>query len=199
MPGFAFNGRLLGLGLLCAVAFILENGMELWSALYLNRDLHVQPAIAALGPGILGLSSVGGRLGGQTLASRLGDGRLIALAGAIAGFGVIGFVWAPNWQLALPALILSGSGISIAAPSFFGLAGRWAQPGNRGSAVSLVSRVSYLGLLVGPFYLGALSGAVGLRLALLSLAGCALSFTVIGPWLVARGPSTRNPAPRLEG
>ena len=181
-----WDAGLVALGLLCALAFVLENGMELWSALYMNRFLHAAPAIAALGPGVLGLSAVFGRLGGQALAARLGDARLIGVAGVVAACGVTGFTLAPSWPLALPALMLSGGGISIAAPIFFGLAGRWTGPATRGSAVSLVSGVSYLGFLVGPFYLGTMSDAFGLRAALLTLAACALSFSVLAPPLIGR-------------
>jgi len=193
----SLDGGLIGLGLLCGVAFMLENGMELWSALYLNRNLQAQPAIAALGPGLLGLSAVAGRLGGQALAGRLDDARLLASAGLVAALGVIIFTMAPTWPFALPALILSGSGISIAAPTFFGLAGSWAGPGKRGSAVSLVSLISYLGFLVGPLYLGAVSNAFGLRAALSTLAACAVALAVVGPLIIRhRARSSENELPR---
>ena len=180
------DGDLIRLGLLCAVAFVIENGMEMWSALYLQRSLHAEPAAAALGPGVLGLSAVGGRLGAQLIARRLGDARLLALAGGLAATGVALFVLAPSWQLALPALILSGSGISAAAPTFFGLAGSWAAPGQRGSAVSLVTLISYLGLLAGPPALGLLSNALGLRTAIALLVVCPVCLGTLGPWLVRR-------------
>ncbi len=174
------QGPALLLGLICGVAFMVESGLELWSALHLERDLHADPAVAGLGPGLLALAAVGGRLGGQLLGARLGDARLVLLAGLVAATGVAGFALAPDWQLALPALLLAGAGVSVAAPTVVGLAGRLAAPGEQGSAVAACSQVAYLGILLAPLLLGQVSAAVGLRDGLLSLVGCGLLFGLGG-------------------
>lgn len=183
--GSAVPAALLGLGALCAVAFMREQGMELWSALHLERDLHAAPAVAGLGPGLLALSAVAGRLTGQTLAERAGEPVLLACAGTAAALGVVDFALAPSWGMALPGLLLSGGGVSVAAPTVVGLAGRLAGPERRGSAVSTVALIGYVGFLVGPLALGALADALGLRLALLSLTSCALIFGWGGSAFVA--------------
>lgn len=174
------QGTALLLGLICGLAFMVESGLELWSALHLERDLHADAAVAGLGPGLLALAAVGGRLSGQLLGERLGDARLVLLAGLVAAAGVAGFALAPTWQMALPALLLAGAGVSVAAPTIVGLAGRLAAPGEQGSAVAACSQVAYVGILLAPLLLGQLSAAVGLRDGLLSLVGCGLLFGLGG-------------------
>ena len=51
---------LLGLGILCAVAFVVEGGIESWSALFLERELDASPAVSGLGPGVFGASMASG-------------------------------------------------------------------------------------------------------------------------------------------
>ncbi len=179
-PRWRPQGPALLLGLICGLAFMVESGMELWSALHLERDLHADAAVAGLGPGLLALAAVGGRLGGQVVGGRLGDARLVLLAGLVAAAGVAGFALAPDWQLALPALLLAGAGVSVAAPTVVGLAGRLAAPGEQGSAVAACSQVAYLGILIAPLLLGQVSAAAGLRDGLLSLVCCGLLFGLGG-------------------
>jgi len=180
-----WSAPMLLLGLLCAAAFLVENGMDTWSALHLERDLHAPPAIAGLGPGLLAFSSFAGRLTGQAVAAALGEARLVLWAGLATALGVAGFAIAPNWELALPPLLFAGSGVSVAAPTVVSLAGRLAGPRARGSAVSLVAQIAYAGLLTGPLVLGMLSDRFGLRHALLGLVLCALAFGIGGARLVA--------------
>jgi MFS family permease len=180
-----WSAPMLLLGLLCATAFLVENGMDTWSALHLERDLHAPPAIAGLGPGLLAFSSFAGRLTGQAVVAVMGEARLVLWAGLTTAAGVAGFALAPGWELALPPLLLAGSGVSVAAPTVVSLAGRLAGPRARGSAVSLVAQIAYTGMLCGPLVLGALSDRFGLQNALLGLLFCGLAFGLGGERLVA--------------
>ena len=74
---------LLGLGILCAVAFVVEGGIESWSALFLERELDAPPAVSGLGPGVFGASMAVGRFYGQGTEARratllVGSGLLAA-------------------------------------------------------------------------------------------------------------------------
>ncbi|HET8727155.1 MAG TPA: MFS transporter [Alphaproteobacteria bacterium] len=177
---------LVGLGGLCALAYLVENGLELWSALHLERSLGASPTVGGLGPGTLALAAVGGRLAGQAVATRAGDGALLMGAAIAAAAGAAVFALAPSWSAALAGLALAGAGISIASPTIFSLAGRTATPERRGSAVSLVAILGYLGFLTGPALLGAVSSLFGLRTAILAIAGCALLLAFLVPLLFAR-------------
>ena len=155
--------RLLLLGALCAVAFVVEGGIENWSALFLERTLEASPAVSGLGPGLFATAMVAGRLLGQALDVRLGDRYLLAAGAGLAASGLVLAAGAPTVPLALLGLFLGGAGISVAAPTLFGAAGRNAPNSERGSAVASVTTISYLGFLAGPPLIGVVSGALGLR------------------------------------
>jgi MFS family permease len=164
---------LLLIGLVCAGAFVVEGGMESWSALYLERVLDAAPVVSGLGPGCFALAMVAGRLSGHRLEGRVGGGTLLAAGGAVAAAGLVLASRAPSIPVALLGFLAAGAGVSVAAPLLFGAAGRGASGAERGSAVATVTTVSYLGFLVGPPLMGGTSQALSLRAAFLVLAGAA--------------------------
>ncbi|MBW3593639.1 MAG: MFS transporter [Actinobacteria bacterium] len=174
-----FSGRLVTLGLLCAVAFVVESGIESWSALFLEEDLGAPPSISGLGPGLFAVAMVTGRLAGHALELRLGDRALFAGGAMTAALGLGLAASAPTIPLALAGFLVGGAGISVAAPTLIGAAGRGAGDAERGSAVASVTTLSYLGFLGGPPLIGAVSGAYDLRVgfALLAAIAAALALT----------------------
>lgn len=193
----ALSWPLLGLGLVCAVAFVAENGMELWSAMLLERELHAPLVVGGLGPGLLAAAATLGRMTAQTLAARLGEALLLLSAGILTTLGVAGFTLASSWPFALPPLLLAGGGVAVAAPTVISMAGRLGGPAGRGASVSTVTQIAYAGFLIAPLGLGALSDRVGLRLALTSLGGCALGYGLGGFFLMRR--LRRSVAPAFPG
>jgi MFS family permease len=175
---FTFSRRLLVLGLLCGLAFVIEGGLEEWSALFLETELDASPAVSGLGPGFFAGAMVCGRLAGQWLEVRLGSRQLLAGGGFTASIGLFLAAVAPSVPFALLGFALGGVGVSVAAPTLFGAAGRGAAPAERGSAVASVTTVSYLGFLAGPPLIGAVSGALDLRAGIGLMAGAALVLAV---------------------
>jgi MFS family permease len=158
--------RLLALGLLCGVAFVVESGIENWSALFLQDELGASPAATGLGPGFFAVAMVIGRTAGQSLEGPLGERRLFTAGGVLAGVGLAVAASASALPVAVFGFFLGGAGISVAAPIAFGSAGRGADPAERGSAVASVTTVAYLGFLAGPPLIGGVSGAAGLRVGI---------------------------------
>ena len=177
-PRLAVSRRLAVLGLLCGLAFMIEGGIENWSALYLETDLDASPAVSGLGPGCFAAAMVGGRLLGQWLELRVGDRRLLSVGALVGSGGLLLAAVAPTVPFALLGFALGGAGVSVAAPTLFGAAGRGASEAERGSAVASVTTISYLGFLVGPPLIGAVSGATDLRVGIGLLAGIALLLAV---------------------
>jgi MFS family permease len=155
-PLIRIEHALLVLGVVCAAAFVVEGGLESWSALYLERELDASPVVSGLGPGVFGASMALGRFYGQ--ATRLGDRTLLVAGGLVGGGGCLIAAVAPHPALALVGLALGGVGVSINAPIVFGAGGR------RGaSAVATVTTLGYLGLLIGPALVGAAAQISSLR------------------------------------
>jgi sugar phosphate permease len=162
------------LGALCAIAFVVEGGIENWSALFLETEHDASPAAGGLGPGLFAAAMVAGRSLGHGLEARIGDRVLLATGGVVAASGLVVVATSPGLAPALAGFVLGGLGISVAAPTLFGAAGRGASDEERGTAVSSVTTISYLGFLGGPPLIGAVSGALDLRAGMGLLAGIAV-------------------------
>jgi MFS family permease len=174
-----FTPLLVVLGVLCAVAFVVESGIESWSALYLEEELGASPATSGLGPGAFAAAMAIGRLAGQGLGARVGDRALVAGGALVAAFGVLVAWGADSAPLALAGFALGGAGISMAAPVFFGAPGYLSKPGDRGGAVATVTTLSYLGFLVGPALMGAVGALLGLRAIWLVLAAISVALAAV--------------------
>lgn len=170
--------RLLLLGALCGIAFVVEGGIENWSALFLETELDASPSLSGLGPGLFAAAMVAGRALGQGLEVRFGERTLLAGGALTAALGLAVASMAPSIPLALAGFALGGAGISVAAPTLFGAAGRGAVDAERGSAIASVTTVAYLGFLFGPPLMGAVSGALDLRAGVAMLAGIAVLLAV---------------------
>jgi MFS family permease len=169
--GFRLAHGLVLIGLVGAAAFVVEGGMESWSALFLERQLHARPDVSGLGPGIFGASMALGRFSGQALG-RSSDRALLAGGAALAAVGCVIAAAAPNAPVGIAGFALGGIGVSLNAPVVFGLAAR--RP-DAGHAVATVTTLGYLGLLVGPPLVGGVAQASSLRASFVVLAAiCAL-------------------------
>jgi MFS family permease len=187
------------LGLLCGIAFVVESGIENWSALFLETELDASPALAGLGPGFFAAAMVLGRTVGHGLEARVGDAALLAGGALLSAAGLAVAATADSIPLAVAGFFLGGAGISVAAPALFGAAGRGAAERERGSAIATVTTVSYLGFVTGPPVIGAVSGALGLRAGIAVLAGIALVTAAASASLRGALPLRRlQPASRGE-
>jgi predicted MFS family arabinose efflux permease len=158
------------LGALAAVAYLVENAWQSWSAVHLETTLHASPAVAALGPAVFGGAAAVGRLGAHRLTRTVSDRQMLAGGAAIGAAGTLLAALAPAPAVALVGIAVAGVGTSVCAPTLIGLAGRIAGPGERASAVSAVTTMAYAGFLVGPAAVGLAAGATSLSAALAGVA-----------------------------
>jgi MFS family permease len=165
-----------------AVAFIVESGLESWSALFLERTLDSGPAISGLGPGMFAGAMAGGRLLAQKVERPSVATRML-FAGLAAATGVLVALAAHHALVALVGFVIAGAGLALSAPTLFGAAGRLAGDAGRGSAVSTVAILGYLGFLVGPPLFGAVSGASSLRGGFIFLCAAAILLALCSPLL----------------
>ncbi|MCP9485150.1 MAG: MFS transporter [Gaiellaceae bacterium MAG52_C11] len=166
------------LGGLCAIAYLVENAWQSWSAVHLQETLDATAAVASLGPALFAASALTGRLLGQPLASRVSDRALLAGGAGVAASGTLLGATADRSGLALLGIGLAGLGTSVCAPTLISLAGRIAAPERRGSAVSIVTTIAYLGFLVGPAAVGLAAAASTLTTALAGVAALAALLAV---------------------
>jgi MFS family permease len=163
-------GPLVVLGVLAAVAFVVENAWQSWSAVQLETTFEAPAGVAALGPAIFAGAAALGRSAGHLLTRRLADRAILALGASIGAAGTLLGALAPGRGLALVGVGIAGLGTSVCAPTLFSLAGRSARPENRASAVSAVTTLAYLGFVLGPAAVGLAAEATSLRAALAGVA-----------------------------
>ena len=171
------------LGAVCAVAFVIEGGIENWSALFLERELGAEPAVSALAPAAYALAMVAGRLSGQWLLRVASPGRVLASGAVVSTAALAVGSRAGEAALAICAFGVAGLGIALAAPILFGAAGRRGSDADRGASVATVTTISYLGFLAGPPLVGGTAQAIGLRGSLVLLAAAAAIVAAAAPRL----------------
>jgi MFS family permease len=193
-PSLDFSRRVLVLGALCGLGFLVEGGIENWSALYVEDTLGGSAVAGGLAPGLFALSMVAGRLLAQAIGHRYRDSTVLAAGGLLAAAGVALAAATDLVPVALLGFAVGGAGVSVVAPTTFGAAGRDAEPARRGVAVGSVTTFGYLGFLVGPPLVGAVSGIVSLRAGLVVLVLVALLLALASSAVRARSVSAARRA-----
>jgi MFS family permease len=192
-PIFRFEPVFLMLGALCGLGFVVEGGVEAWSAVHLERTLDAGPAVGGLGPGLFAAAMLTGRSTAHLIGAHLSDQRVLAVGSSLAAVGLVLSAIAPVVPLALAGFVLTGLGVSVVAPTMFGVAGRVAPDRERGTAIGTVTTVAYLGFLFGPPMVGLISGATTLRFGFVFLA--AIVATLAGLSVLVRNvAATRREA-----
>ena len=173
-------GWLLALGALCAGSFLIEDALQSWSALHLERTLGASPAVGGAGPGVFAAAMFLGRGTGQALSARASDRALVATGGIGTAVGMVLAAVAASPVVALVGFAVAGGSISLVAPALLARAARIAAPAARGSAISMLTTVGYLGFVVGPGAFGAVAGSTSLPVAFLAVAVLALALALSG-------------------
>jgi hypothetical protein len=160
----------------------VENGLEAWSALFLERTLNANPAVSGLGPGLFAGAMVTGRVLAQKVEWPSVAGRML-FAGVAAAAGLAVAATAHHAAVALAGFVIAGGGLALSAPTLFGVAGRVGGEGGRGAALSTVAILGYLGFVAGPALIGAVSAASSLRGGFLFLCAVAVILAACAPIL----------------
>lgn len=184
---------LLCIGALVAASFLVEDALQSWSALQLERGLGAPPWVSGLGPGLFAAAMTAGRFGSHLLGKGHRETTVVRVGGVAVAAGPLLLAVAPVPVLALAGVALAGAGTSVLAPTLFSAVGSRSQEGRQGAALGAVSTLGYIGFLVGPPVVGLISAATSLPVALGSLGLVGLALALAGP-LVLRLPVSTPPA-----
>lgn len=175
-------GLIAAAGGIVMTAFMIENAIEAWSALHIERTLGGRAAEGALGAATLGLTMAIGRFGGQIVAERLPDRAVLLGAAILTGTGLFVAGLAPVPALAYLGFGMTGLGVSVIAPIALGLAGRAAPPSDRTRVIARVAVIGFLGFFISPLVMGSLSQAFSLPVALCVMG----AMPILVPFLMRR-------------
>ncbi|QDD63509.1 MFS transporter [Herbaspirillum seropedicae] len=161
----------LVLGGIAFLALMCEGGMYDWAAVYM-RDVAQSPmAWVSYSYAAFSTGMAAGRLTGDRIRAL----RTLAWSGAAGAAGIALTAAWPSPLATLGGLLLSGLGIANLMPIFFLAAAR--VPGMAAAeSIAAVSRFAYVGMLLGPVFIGGVAEHLGLRL---SFVGVALVMTVV--------------------
>ncbi|RZT28606.1 fucose permease [Kribbella sp. VKM Ac-2569] len=187
---------LLVFGVLCALAYLVENAWQSWGAVHLDTSLNAAAGLASSAPAVFAAAAATGRFAGNALLARVRPVRLLVVGGAVAAVGSLVAATANNPWTALIGIGVAGLGTSVCAPTIIGMAGAWAGPERRAGAISTVTTIAYVGFLIGPAAVGAVSSALSLPVALGAVAVIAVVVAGLAP---AAGRAAKPQASRQPG
>lgn len=173
------------LGALATAAAIGEGAAIDWSPLHLKTVLGATESIAAYGVFAVSLTMSIMRLIGDRIVQKFDRLFVIRWGSALSGLGYLLALISNNIPQSLIGWAIAGIGVSAVIPQFFALAGNVGNPTHQGRNMAKVVGMVYVGLMIGPALIGALTAWFSLNIAL--LAGALLfGFVVAGIPIAAK-------------
>ncbi len=167
------RGRAIVLGLICFIVFMAEGSVADWSGVLLTNYRHADPSKAGLGFVAFASMMTLNRLTGDLVVARVGRKRIVLFGTVLAALGFLLTCFVPFWPVSILGFAFVGIGLANVVPiTFTGTARQSDMPPSQ--ALSAVSTMGYVGLLVGPPLIGMLAKSTSLLVSLACLAGACL-------------------------
>jgi MFS family permease len=175
-------GSVMALGLIAALAQVMEDSSATWGAVYLREDLGAAAAVSGLAFVALQASQIVGRLIGDRVVTRHGDRAVARMGASIGGIAMAGALAVPAPVTTVLAFGVVGLGIGTLIPASMRAADDI--PGlPRGVGLTLVGSVDRIAILVSPALIGIMADAFSLRAALIVVPLAAALLFLLAPAL----------------
>lgn len=153
------------IGVLAFCGLLIEGAMYDWTTVYLRDVVQATAAWASAGYGAFCGGMTLGRFTGDRARARWGDVPLLRASSALAVAGLVLALWHPGHVLAALGFGLIGLGCANLVPVLFA-AGARASPEAPAAGIATVSRLAYVGFLIGPVAVGLVAEHAGLSAGL---------------------------------
>lgn len=172
------KGKVIVIGLLAMIIFLAEGAMLDWGALLLIQVKKLDANIAGTGYVIFAVAMALSRFAGDRMVAMFGN-RIMLFAGFIfTGTGLLLTAWLSSLVTVFIAIAVAGFAAGNLVPILFTLAGKQkSMPATL--AISAASILAYLGVLMGPAFIGFIAHYIGLSSAFVALAGIVLVSTLL--------------------
>lgn len=167
---------LLGIIGFCSMAS--EGAMFDWSGVYFKDVVKAPESLVILGYTAFMIMMATGRFVGDALIARIGRMRLMQLSGVLISAGLLLSVIFPHIITATIAFMIVGLGVSSVVPGVFSEAGKSVKV-SPGTAVAMVSSISFLGFLLGPPLIGYVAALFSLRYSFAIIAVFGICITIL--------------------
>ena len=175
-------GTLAALGALAAAAAVIEDAGSSWGALYLRNELGAGAAVGGLAFVSLQVAMTAGRLTGDRVVDRFGQGPVALAGGALIAGGMGLALAAPSVPSTLAGFACAGLGVATLVPAAMHAADEL--PGLApGVGLTVVSWLLRAGFLVSAPLVGIVSDATSLRVGLLGVVLAGLVVMALSPVL----------------
>ncbi len=179
--------------LLGAMAMVMEQISNDWSALRLTDDLDQTAGIAALGFVAYTVGMTAGRFAGDTVLGFVGEHRLIRFGAALNGVGLGTAFLIDTVPTVIIGLAVAGLGNSVIFPMLYDQAAK--APGKAGAGLGAMVAGSRVGSLIAPASVGAIAStdafSIGQAVAIVTMP-CAVVVIAVR---AAQARSDRRPLP----
>ena len=171
---------LVGLALIGFLVMAAEGAIVDWSALYMEQVTLASAALAGLGYTIFNGTMAIGRFFGDAISASYGSRLIIIVGSFIAAIG-FGIILSGSTIYALLGFGAVGLGLSIVVPELFRYSGNL--KGIRAEeGISFIAGTGFVGLLLGPVFLGFLAETFSLKGSFIAL----LCFTALAGLIAVR-------------
>lgn len=173
------TASLASVGFIAFCCMLGEGSMADWTVNYMENFAGSAEAIAPLALSAFAVAMTGGRLFGDRVRARIGDGSVILYGGILSTFGIFIIVFFPEQYLVITGCFLVGLGLSTIVPITYSIAGNRKELPS-GVGLAMVTTVGYSGFLFGPPIIGFIADWQNLRIAFLFVAALFVVMTVLG-------------------
>ena len=191
-PLFAMPDRtLLGFGFIAFCSMMVEGAMFDWSGLYFMQVIQVDPELTGLGYTTFMVAMAGMRFVADSLSNKVGLKKVLQASGMLATTGLLLAVVFPQIMPSLAGFFLIGMGVSSVVPMVYSAAGK-SKSVSSGTALTAVSSMGFVGLLIGPPIIGFIAEATDLRISFLTLSVMSVAVVILASRLSDQPPGRQS-------
>jgi MFS family permease len=178
-PLFALPDKsLLTLGIIAFCSMIAEGAMFDWSGIYFIQVVKVKQELTGLGYTTFMIAMAGMRFLADGFSGKYGLKKILQLSGLLTTAGLLLAVLLPEMISSLLGFFLIGMGVSSVVPMVYSAAGK-SKTLAPGTALTAVSSLGFMGLLIGPPIIGFIAEATSLRISFLAITLMSVSVVVL--------------------
>jgi MFS family permease len=182
-PLFAMPDKpLISLGVIAFCSMMVEGAMFDWSGMYFIKVVQVAPEYTGVGYTVFMIAMASMRFLADSLSGRFGLKRILQTSGVLATVGLLLAVLFPELIPSLIGFFLIGMGVSAVVPMVYSAAGK-SKSLSPGIALTAVSSMGFIGLLIGPPIIGFIAQATTLRVSFLTISIMSLAVVVFSSLL----------------
>jgi MFS family permease len=169
---------LIGLGVIAFCSMMVEGAMFDWSGIYFIKVVEVNQEFTGIGYTTFMIAMAGMRFLADRLSGNFGLKKMLQASGILTTTGLLLSVLLPQLIPALIGFFLIGLGVSSVVPIVYSAAGK-SKTMSPGTALTAVSSLGFMGLLIGPPIIGFIAEASSLRISFLAITAMSTSVIVL--------------------